>query len=69
MCKTAKNTYNKDLNDIFMVASLMKVKSIAECSPWSISLTKAEIIDYTVKPVLNGHSKLDKTKILMTILW
>ena len=22
--------------------------------------------NYTVKPVLNGHSKIDKTKILMT---
>ena len=24
------------------------------------------LIEYTVKPVLNGHSKIDKTKILMT---
>ena len=28
-----KNRQNKDLNDN---GSLMKVKSIAECSPWSI---------------------------------
>ena len=32
--RSLKNTQNKDLNDKF--GGLMKVKSIAECSPWSI---------------------------------
>ena len=31
--RPVKNRQNKDLND---KCSLMKVKSIAECSPWSI---------------------------------
>ena len=30
------------------------------------SFTICTEIDYTVKPVLSGHSKIDKTKILMT---
>ena len=28
--------------------------------------TSSYSLDYTVKPVLSGHSKIDKTKILMT---
>ena len=37
----------------------MQVKIIAECSSGAFC--------NTVKPVLSGHSKIDKTKILMTI--
>ena len=40
------------------IGSLMKVESIAECSPYI----------YTVKPVLGDPSKIDKTKVLMEMV-
>ena len=46
------------------IVSLMKVTSIAECSLGAFCNT----IGTTVKPVLSGHSKIDKTKVLKTIV-
>ena len=50
--------------------SLMKVASIAEFPPWQNAplgaVEHGGKLSNTVKPVLNGHSKTDKTKVLMT---
>ena len=46
----------------------MKVEEKNECRFLQKiqSLWGKKIFEYTVKPVLRGHSKIDKTKILMT---
>ena len=44
---------------MFIVADLVSLMGEAS-NPWN------SIFSFTVKPALRGHSKIDKTKILMT---
>ena len=53
LCGSAKDTKNN-------VSNLLKFQN---CFMYS---DRNDISDHTVKPVYNGHSKIDKTKIFMT---
>ena len=44
----------------------MELKSLIEDHPRIILVKFGEILHSTVKPVLSGHSKIDKTKVLKT---
>ena len=54
-----KSDYEK--NDFFSTRN-----SLRSCTCISLTCPKSSSVVFTVKPVLSSHSKIDKTRILMT---